>query len=69
MRWFLFGLAIIAFLSGITILAAATSALHEIEAFIVFVIAAVLLSGAAIVDAIHTMRRRFEALEELASRQ
>lgn len=69
MRWILVALAILAFLSGITVFAAAKSAIHEIEASILLVIAAVLFSGAAIVDAIHTMRRRFEALEELASRQ
>ncbi|MDB5336148.1 MAG: hypothetical protein JWN70_1767 [Planctomycetaceae bacterium] len=47
-------------LFGMLILSAAKSAIHEIEAFIVFLIAAVLLSGAAIVDAIINARTQLE---------
>jgi hypothetical protein len=39
------------------ILAAAKSAIHEIEAFLLFLISAVLLIGAAIVDAIKSQRK------------
>lgn len=58
MRVILFILAILAFLAGFGILVAAKSAVHEIEAFVVYVVAAVLLSGAAIVDAILNLPKR-----------
>lgn len=57
MRVLLFGLAILAALIGGTILAAAESAIHEIEAFILFLIAAVLASGAAVVEAVNLLRK------------
>jgi len=38
-------------------LAGAKSAIHEIEGFLLFLISAVFLVGAAIVDAIHTQRK------------
>jgi hypothetical protein len=64
----LFVLSVIAFLAGLVILSAANSALHEIEGFVLFVIAAVLLSGASIVDAIMVLPKR-RTKQESAERQ
>lgn len=44
MRILLFLLAVLTFLAGAGILAAAKSAIHEIEAFILFLISAVFIS-------------------------
>ena len=57
MRIFLFILCLLSFLVGLMILAGAKSAIHEIEAFLLFLIAAVFLVGAAIVDAIQSQRK------------
>jgi hypothetical protein len=57
MRIFLFILCVLSFLAGGTILAGAKSAIHEIEGLVLFLIAAVFLVGAAIVDAIHSQRK------------
>jgi hypothetical protein len=57
MRIFLFILFILSLLAGAIILADAKSATHEIEAFLLFLIAAVFLVGAAIVDAIQSQRK------------
>ena len=57
MRVFLFILCILSFLAGVMIFAAAKSAIHEIEAFLLFLIGAVFLVGAAIVKAIHGQRK------------
>ncbi len=57
MRWVLLLLSGVSFVLGCGILAIAESALHEIEAFILFVCCAVLLAGAAIVSAIEHMTR------------
>lgn len=61
MRILLFILCAFAMLFGMAILGAAKSAIHEIEAFILFLIAAVLLIGAAIVDAIISAQTKIEA--------
>jgi hypothetical protein len=50
---FLFGVSIVMVLIGASVFASAKRAIHEIEAGICVLTAAVLLSGAAIVDAIH----------------
>ena len=42
---------------GIMIFASAKSAIHEIEAFLLFLIGAVFLVGAAIVEAINSQRK------------
>ena len=52
MRFILFLLAVLSLLAGIAIFSQAKSAIHEIEGFVVLLISAVLLSGAAIVDSI-----------------
>ncbi len=49
-------------MAGTGILLAAKSAIHEIEAFVLFLIAAVLLIGAAIVEAINAARAKLEAM-------
>lgn len=54
MRVILFLLAILAGLAGFLILVSAKGAVHEIEGFILWLIAAVLLTGAAIIDAIYS---------------
>jgi len=57
MRVLLFLLSILAFLVGIGILVSAKSAIHEIEAFILFLISAVFISGAGVVEAVNLLRK------------
>ncbi len=57
MRVFLFILCILSFLAGVMIFPVAKSAIYEIEAFLLFLIGAVFLVGAAIVEAIHGQRK------------
>ena len=52
MAVFLFILAVLAGAFGALILASAQSAIHEIEAFMLFLIAAVFIVGACVVDAV-----------------
>jgi len=55
---------VIALLIGGSILLSAQSAIHEIEAFILFLISAVLLAGACIVDAVNGVKKEIrEKLE------
>jgi hypothetical protein len=61
MRVLLVVLAGIAFLAGVGIIGGAKSAIHEIEAFMLFLIAAVFISGAAIVESVTLMRTKLEA--------
>ena len=60
MRTLLFILSVIAFLVGGIILVGASGAIHEIEGFLLFLISTVLLSGAAIVEAINAARTQIE---------
>lgn len=60
MRILLFVLGLVAFLYGASVMAIAQSAVHEIEAFILFLIGAVFVSGAAIVEAVNAVRRKLE---------
>jgi uncharacterized membrane protein len=60
MRILLLILAIVSFLAGAGVLAGARSAIHEIEAFILFLICAVFLSGAGIVESIHLVKKKLE---------
>lgn len=62
MRIVLFVLCVLAFVAGAGVLAAANSAIHEIEAFMLFLISAVLLTGASIIEAINIARKNIEAL-------
>lgn len=63
LRYLLFALTIIALLAAIFILSAAENALHEIEAFILFLLSAVLLAGAAIVQAIEKLPEQGRSTE------
>jgi hypothetical protein len=60
MRVVLFLLCVMAFLAGCGVLLAATTAIHEIQAFMLFLISAVLLTGASVVEAINLARKRIE---------
>jgi len=66
MRMFLFVLCGIAILFGMALLGAARSAIHEIEAFVLFLIAAVLLSGAAIIEAVNLTGKKLLAAIDAA---
>jgi len=57
MKILLFLLAILTFMAGASILAVAKSAIHEIEAFILFLISAVFISGASVVEAVNLLRK------------
>ena len=50
-------LAIVAFLVGGLVLMAAKSAIHEIEAYILFLIAAVLMTGSAVLESLFSLRK------------
>ncbi len=69
MRVLLFVLAVLAFLAGAGILSAATSAIHEIEAFILFLIAAVFISGAGVVEAVTLLRKDVITLSKHTSKE
>ncbi len=66
MRFILFVLALLAFLAGGCILAVARSAIHEIEAFVLFLIGAVFISDAAIVDAVNLLQKELRRLDKRA---
>lgn len=68
MRILLFLLGFLAFLFGALILSAAKSAIHEIEAFILFVIGAVFISGAAIVDSMNLMIKKMLGLDQTSKK-
>lgn len=61
MRFLLFLLAILAFLAGAGIFVGSKSAIHEIEAFLLFLIGAVFISGAGVVDAVNLLRKEIKA--------
>lgn len=61
MRVLLFLASATAFALGVLLMAAAKGAIHEIQGSIFFLIAAVLFSAAAIVDAIVSLERRLKA--------
>lgn len=69
MRILLFILAILAFLVGVSILNAAKSAIHEIEAFILFLMSAVFISGAGVVEAVNLLRKDMAFLRGQANKQ
>lgn len=60
MKTILLFLAVFAFLSGFGILGFAKSAIHEIEAFVLYIVSAVLFSGSAIVGAINSLTEKLE---------
>jgi 4-hydroxybenzoate polyprenyltransferase len=69
MRILLFILATLAFLVGASIFTAAESAVHEIEAFILFLISAVFISGAGVVEAVNLLRKEMASLRGQANKQ
>jgi hypothetical protein len=56
MRVLLAILAVLSFLIGAALFVVSKSAVHEIEAFVVLLISAVFLVGAAIVEAVQNLR-------------
>lgn len=64
MRILLFALFGAAFFTGFVVLREAKSAIHEIEAFLLFLISAVLLVGAAIIEGITQARTKMEEMLE-----
>lgn len=69
MRVILFVFAVLAFFAGFGILSGATSAIHEIEGFVLFTIAAVFFSGACIVDAILQVAKQLNGQMEESDEQ
>jgi len=65
MRVLLFVLAILAIVAGAGILTAAESAIHEIEAFVLFLIGAVFISGAGVVEAVTLLRKEMKGATQL----
>jgi hypothetical protein len=60
MKTLLLVLAVLAFISGFGILGVAKSAIHEIEAYVLYIVSAVLFSGSAIVGAINHLTNKLE---------
>ncbi len=60
MKTLLLVLAVLAFISGFGILGSAKSAIHEIEAFVLYIVSAVLFSGSAIVGAVNRLTDKLE---------
>jgi len=58
-RMFLLILGLLTGLGGLAIFGGAESPIHEIEAFVLFVVSAVLISGAAIVDVLTKIKRSY----------
>lgn len=69
MRILLFLLAVLAFLAGAGVLTAAKSAIHEIEAFILFLIGAVFISGAGVVEAVNVLRKEVATLNRRTTKE
>ncbi|MGE0268600.1 MAG: hypothetical protein AB7S78_09130 [Candidatus Omnitrophota bacterium] len=71
----LFILCLLSFTSGVLIMAAANSAIHEILGGVSFINASVLLIGSAIVDSINKVSRQLKSRfdqdgkEEITSKQ
>ncbi|MEK6800085.1 MAG: hypothetical protein AABZ12_14065 [Planctomycetota bacterium] len=57
MRFVLLVFALVTFMVGAGILALANSAIHEIEALVLFLITAVFFSGAGVVDSVVHLRK------------
>lgn len=65
MAYLLFLLSVLAFLAGFAIMVSAKSALHEIEAFVLFIVCAVFLIGSAIVDVLKGIEKKIVSKSEL----
>lgn len=57
MRILLFIFAVLSLLSGVATFGVATSAIHEIEAYMQLLIAAVCLAGAGVIEAVNQLRK------------
>lgn len=68
MVYLFYFLTVLAFLAGVGILAGAKSAIHDIEAFVLFLIATVFLSGAGMLGAMTRLREDLTALVSLRQR-
>ena len=65
MRIILLVLSLLAFFAGVGFLSAAKSQIHEIEAFMLFIVAATLVSAAAVVDTVLRAIARNDRMEEM----
>ena len=72
MRITLFILALVSFIGGVLFLSAAKSPIHEIEAFMLVIVTTVLLSAAAVIEALtrgfHRLDKMNKELKDLANR-
>lgn len=64
MRILLFGLGVVAGLLGIAVLTESQSAFHEMEGLLLFTIAAILVTGAAIVEAQNQVKDKLEMISD-----
>jgi|SRR6266850_1599508 len=64
MRVVLFILCVFAFLGGVSVLVGAQSAIHEIEAFMLFLIGAVFLVGASMMETLGVTNRNLERIKD-----
>ena len=62
-------LAAVAFAVGASVLSGAENAIHEIEAFILFLIGAVFASGVAVVDAVNALRKEVATVNRQATKE
>ncbi len=69
MRILLFILAIFALFAGATILVDAQGAIHEMEALILFLISAVFITGAGVVEAVNLLRKEMATVKKQASNE
>lgn len=69
MKTLLFVLAVLAFLAGVLVLMAAESAIHEVEAFVLFVCSSVLLAGSCIVEAVNQVGDRLASSPVASNRR
>ena len=68
MRIILLVLSLLAFFAGVGFLSAAKSQIHEIEAFMLFIVSATLVSAAAVVDTVLRAIARNDRMEEMLPR-
>ncbi|MHC1744853.1 MAG: hypothetical protein AB9873_17745 [Syntrophobacteraceae bacterium] len=64
MKLLLYVLAVLASLGGFSIFGASKSAIHEIEAFVLFVVSAIFLVGAVISGKLDALRQGLNPIEE-----
>jgi uncharacterized membrane protein YoaK (UPF0700 family) len=57
-------LGVLAFLAGFAILAMAKTSIHEIQGYLLYIVSAVLVAGASIVEAIYASRRKGDEIQK-----